>query len=584
MEHSLILAQSDQIIGWLTPVWVMSVGISLGLILVYLCKGLIYLLSRIPGLNTLNDAPVTRMIGGISIAVLTLIAIFAAAFGQGWLGRQTDGGDITLWILLGLLISIVMGFGFTAVVSKKRFDELGHQPVGNFASWLTKIAIGFVGFAILGIVLALFDGFGSVLIVEEPIDKLNSLQRLNQTGFQQALDVNVPAKTTHEIDTSFYGQELRLIQFRSDQDVLLAAQPFDGLGIDSYFEVFKNSEYTSYRRQVGDQRIPAEEIQKLFIKNDGDFDASVDLQWITQVEHPQMGIIPRIAVGVLAIYLGYWMFCAGCPKIAAIALSTFKTEITQPVFALIAIIGGVFAVVSIYIPYYTFGEDIKMYKMSALTLIRILGIFVAIWAASKSVAEEIEGRTALTVLSKPVGRRQFLLGKFSGISTAIGLMFVVVGLWFVIWVCYKPIYDARETSGRDFAWVNGFDEAVKTIPGLILAYFESLVFVAISIAVSTRLGILANFMVCFAIYVLGHLTPLIVQSAEVVQAFEPVVVFGQFISVVFPVLDHFDVETAIIGDVDVPLSYMAWACIYCLIYGTIAMLLSLVLFEDRDLA
>ncbi|HMO92488.1 MAG TPA: hypothetical protein PKD64_09875, partial [Pirellulaceae bacterium] len=125
---------------------------------------------------------------------------------------------------------------------------------------------------------------------------------------------------------------------------------------------------------------------------------------------------------------------------------------------------------------------------------------------------------------------------------------------------------------------------VKIIPGLVLAYLESVVYVAISIAISTRLGILANFMVCFAIYILGHLTPLIVNSSEAVQAFEPVVVFGQFISVIVPVLDHYDIEPAIIGEVFVPSSYIGWAIVYSLIYSTIALLLSLVLFEDRDLA
>jgi hypothetical protein len=108
--------------------------------------------------------------------------------------------------------------------------------------------------------------------------------------------------------------------------------------------------------------------------------------------------------------------------------------------------------------------------------------------------------------------------------------------------------------------------------------------VALSVAISTRLGILANFLICFAIYVLGHLTPLIVQSAEVVQAFEPVVLFGQVVSIIFPVLDHFDVQAAINSNRDVPLTYLGWSCIYCTLYGAMAMLLALVLFEDRDLA
>ena len=109
-----------------------------------------------------------------------------------------------------------------------------------------------------------------------------------------------------------------------------------------------------------------------------------------------------------------------------------------------------------------------------------------------------------------------------------------------------------------------------------------MIFVAISVAISTRFGILANFLICFSIYVLGHLTPLIVQSSF--AAFEPVVVFGQLIAVVFPVLNHFDVQAAINTNTPVPMSYMAWSIIYTGLYGTMALLLALVLFEDRDLA
>ncbi len=583
MEQSLLLGQSEEILGWLTPVWIISVGIAFGLLLVFACKGLLFLLSRIPGLNSLHDSPDKRIISGIAVALGGLVLFFVYAYFSGMLGKLEEASDITLLAIFSILVSTLGGFGFIAVVSRARFEELQNLPRGNFASWLTKIAIGASVFAVAGFVLSFAEGSGVPLIVEKPMEKMNSLLRLPQTGLTQR-ELKIPSKSTTELETDFYGQELRYMQFKSDQVVVFGTAEVESLPSRSRFEVVGDGEFKSYRRQPGDSRIPDGRITKLYFQNRGDFDASLSVNWITDVEYPQVAIIPRIACSLAGIYIAFWMFCAACPKISAIGVATFKTEISQPVFILLALIGCVFAVGSIYIPYYTLGEDIKMYKMSALTLIRIMGIFMAIWAASKSVAEEIEGRTALTVLSKPVGRRQFILGKFSGISMAIGLMFVIVGLWFIVWVCYKPIYDTRETSLRDFGWADGFDEAAKMIPGLLLAYFESLVFVAISIAISTRLGILANFMLCFAIYVLGHLTPMIVQSAEIAQAFETVMVFGQFISVVFPVLDHFDVEPAIIGDVDVPLSYLGWASVYSLIYGSIAMLLSLVLFEDRDLA
>jgi hypothetical protein len=72
--------------------------------------------------------------------------------------------------------------------------------------------------------------------------------------------------------------------------------------------------------------------------------------------------------------------------------------------------------------------------------------------------------------------------------------------------------------------------------------------------------------------------------AIVAEAFAPVVFFGQLVAIIFPVLDHFDAQTAINTDKVVPFLYLAWSFIYTLLYGSLALLLALVLFEDRDLA
>ncbi len=66
----------------------------------------------------------------------------------------------------------------------------------------------------------------------------------------------------------------------------------------------------------------------------------------------------------------------------------------------------------LFIPQNTFGVDIKPYKYNNLTLFTWVPVFLVIWTASYSIAEEIEGRTAVTVLSKPIGRIQFILGKY----------------------------------------------------------------------------------------------------------------------------------------------------------------------------
>jgi hypothetical protein len=241
-------------------------------------------------------------------------------------------------------------------------------------------------------------------------------------------------------------------------------------------------------------------------------------------------------------------------------------------------------VVYVYTPYNTFGEDVKMLTTSGMTTIKILAIVVALWTASVSVADEIEGRTALTLLSKPLSRRQFIVGKFMGIVWPLLLMFVVLGFVFLIAVSYKVVYDAREAAKTTPAWVECYAEVVRIVPGMVLAFFEAVILAAISVAASTRLPMLPNLVVCGSIYVLGHLAALIVRSSAGDDVF--VQFIGRLLSVVLPVLDHFEVEgyvAAATAD-PFPMAYLAWALLYTLIYCAIAMLAALIFFEDRDLA
>ncbi len=269
------------------------------------------------------------------------------------------------------------------------------------------------------------------------------------------------------------------------------------------------------------------------------------------------------------------------PKVSAIGLATYKSEIAQPLFLILAAIGVVLLILFMWIPYYTFGEDIKVLKDSGLTLILVFCIIQAVWAAATSISDEIEGKTALTVLSKPLKRRDFIIGKYVGIMWTVLLMVVILGTILLIVVAYKPIYDARESTNPEPTWQLCYFEMIRTLPGLVLVMMEISVLTALSVAISTRLSMLPNFVICFVIYVLGHLTPIIVSGSE--TQFEIVHFFAQLIATVFPNLDSFNVQAAISTGAEVPALYLGMAFVYCSIYSVIALLLALIMFEDRDL-
>jgi len=294
---------------------------------------------------------------------------------------------------------------------------------------------------------------------------------------------------------------------------------------------------------------------------------------------------PLLALGVILLlaWLGKQALASLAPKVTAIALVTAKETLAQPVFYVALGIGGfLVALVFPFIPYNTFGEDIKMLKDSGLTLIMLLSILVALWTASVTIADEIEGRTALTLLSKPVGRLQFIFGKFVGVLLPVALLFLLLGVLFLGSISYKVVYDARENSSPVPTVQECRAEMGQIVPGMVLAFMETIVLTAISVAISTRLPMLPNLIICSTVYVLGHLAPLIVGSKVGENAIVSFV--AQLIAVVLPVLDHYNIQAAVATGQSVPASYLAWTTLYCALYTTFALLAALLLFEDRDLA
>jgi hypothetical protein len=234
------------------------------------------------------------------------------------------------------------------------------------------------------------------------------------------------------------------------------------------------------------------------------------------------------------------------------------------------------------IPYHTFGEDVKLFKIVGMDLIMLLAMIVALWTASVSISEEIEGRTALTVLSKPIGRKDFVLGKFVGILWSMLLLFVVLGLVLLITVSVKVDYDARESAKATPDWQLCYQAMVATVPGLLLAFLQAAVMASIAVALSTRLPMLPNLLICGAVYVIGWMTPQIVQTAA--GEIEFVAFLGRLFGTLLPVFDHLRVERAVVGGVAVPYDYLGLAASYAVLYCSAAMLLALGLFQTRDLA
>jgi ABC-type transport system involved in multi-copper enzyme maturation permease subunit len=105
-----------------------------------------------------------------------------------------------------------------------------------------------------------------------------------------------------------------------------------------------------------------------------------------------------------------------------IAVNAFMELVRQPIFLLL-MTGSVLFEIFLAVPYYfAFGDEPKLVENSVLAVMLLSGLFGAVLSASSSLAREIRSGTALAVLSKPVGRAQFLLAKYVGLAAALTLL------------------------------------------------------------------------------------------------------------------------------------------------------------------
>src|ERR1700722_20909183 len=109
-------------------------------------------------------------------------------------------------------------------------------------------------------------------------------------------------------------------------------------------------------------------------------------------------------------------------QFVTIAVNAFMELVRQPVFLLLMTTSAVFEIFLATPFYFAFGDEPKLVKNSVLAVMLLAGLFGAVLSASASLAREIRSGTALAVLSKPVGRAQFLLAKYVGLSAALAVL------------------------------------------------------------------------------------------------------------------------------------------------------------------
>ncbi len=123
-------------------------------------------------------------------------------------------------------------------------------------------------------------------------------------------------------------------------------------------------------------------------------------------------------------------------KLLAIAANTFNETVRQPIFGVLMwVTAGILSLNTALVGFtLESGGDLKMAKDVGLATLLLYGLLAAVFSATSVISREIESHTVLTVVSKPVSRPLFLLGKYVGVcgAVAVGYYFLSLVLLFTI--------------------------------------------------------------------------------------------------------------------------------------------------------
>jgi hypothetical protein len=246
-------------------------------------------------------------------------------------------------------------------------------------------------------------------------------------------------------------------------------------------------------------------------------------------------------------------------QVWAIARNTFLECIRQPVTLVVVIAASLLVILSNPFSAFTMEDDQRMYVDIGLSTIFIAGTVLSAFLATSVIDREIGNRTVLTVVSKPVARATFVLGKYIGLAIALvatvsvaTLVFSIVEVHGVIQTAATPVRWPAVGFGAGAvvlatgaaAWANFFygksfpaTLILAAIPLLAVAYVLSMVFdpdwaavpiseefrpevwvaaglmavgllilAAISVAASTRLGQVPTILVTIGFLLAGLLS------------------------------------------------------------------------------
>lgn len=199
-----------------------------------------------------------------------------------------------------------------------------------------------------------------------------------------------------------------------------------------------------------------------------------------------------------------------------------------------------------------------------LGVMSILMVFLAVYLSAGGLSRDIERRTIFLLMSKPISRTSFVLGKLAGNMLTLGILVIAMTAVF----CFELVLNRSPITATQFAAIWGL-------------YVELLVISAAGLMLSSFATPLVSALVSAGLYFVGHLSSDIYRIGQASESpFIETVATATYY--VLPNLDRFNFRPQAAYNLGVPLSELVSSTLYGVGWAAGLMTLAVIIFERRD--
>lgn len=262
--------------------------------------------------------------------------------------------------------------------------------------------------------------------------------------------------------------------------------------------------------------------------------------------------------------------------IRLVAGAVFRESVRDRVPYSMVVFAVLLMAASYLISQMTAGQDLKIIKDLGLASIAIFGLLIAIFIGIGLVSKEVERKSVYGLLSKPISRPQFILGKFAGLMLTLTVNIGAMTVAFFGVLLYMNLVNPTVAL---ISPTPATDPRLTIAIGLILA--ELMVVTALALFFSTFSSPLLATLLTLGLWVAGHFNADLRHFENVVDS-AAIAWIARGLYYVLPNLAPFDVKAEVVHGLPVTPRHVALTLAYAMVYTGVLLTAAVAVFKRRD--